>query len=72
MANRREFEIAFVGLKPGVHEFNFEIIDKFFEEYRCIVRKAEASHGTAEKHGRRGSQGVKPLLSSPHCVYAAG
>ena len=33
MSSRREFEIAFVGLKPGVHEFNYEITDKFFEEY---------------------------------------
>ena len=33
MSNRREFEIAFVGLKPGVHEFNYQIADRFFEEY---------------------------------------
>jgi uncharacterized metal-binding protein YceD (DUF177 family) len=33
MSNRREFEIAFVGLKPGVHEFNYRIDDKFFEEF---------------------------------------
>jgi uncharacterized metal-binding protein YceD (DUF177 family) len=33
MSNRREFEIAFVGLKPGVHEFNYHIDDRFFEEY---------------------------------------
>ena len=33
MSNRREYEIAFVGLKPGVHEFNYEITDRFFEEY---------------------------------------
>jgi uncharacterized metal-binding protein YceD (DUF177 family) len=33
MSNRREFEIAFVGLKPGVHEFSYEISDRFFEEY---------------------------------------
>lgn len=32
MANRRAFEIAFVGLKPGVHEFNYEVDDKFFAE----------------------------------------
>ena len=30
MANRRQYEIAFVGLKPGVHEFNYDIKDKFF------------------------------------------
>ena len=33
MSNRREFEIAFVGLKPGVHEFSYHIDDRFFEEY---------------------------------------
>jgi len=34
MSNRREFEIAFVGLKPGVHEYNYRINDKFFIEYQ--------------------------------------
>jgi uncharacterized metal-binding protein YceD (DUF177 family) len=33
MSNRREYEIAFVGLKPGVHEFNYEVDDRFFEDY---------------------------------------
>ncbi|MES2882467.1 MAG: DUF177 domain-containing protein [Bacteroidota bacterium] len=33
MSSRREYEIAFVGLKPGVHEFNYEVSDRFFEEY---------------------------------------
>lgn len=33
MSYRRTFEIAFVGLKPGVHEFEYEITDKFFVEY---------------------------------------
>lgn len=32
MANRHEYEIAFVGLKPGKHEFVYEIDDKFFAE----------------------------------------
>ncbi len=32
MGNRRAFEVAFVGLKPGVHEFNYELDDKFFAE----------------------------------------
>ena len=32
MANRRAFEIAFVGLKPGIHEFNYELDDQFFRE----------------------------------------
>ena len=34
MSHRREFEIAFVGLKPGIHEFNYEIGDKFFEPFQ--------------------------------------
>ncbi|MDB5208244.1 MAG: hypothetical protein JWR72_3319 [Flavisolibacter sp.] len=33
MSSRREYEIAFVGLKPGAHEFDYEITQKFFEEY---------------------------------------
>jgi len=33
MSNRREFEIAFVGLKPGVHEFEYSINDQFFATY---------------------------------------
>ncbi|MCW3118351.1 MAG: hypothetical protein JWM28_2433 [Chitinophagaceae bacterium] len=34
MGYRREFEIAFVGLKPGIHEYEYEIKDKFFETYQ--------------------------------------
>lgn len=34
MSRRREFEIAFVGLKPGVHEFSYEIDDRFFEAFQ--------------------------------------
>lgn len=34
MAHRRDFEIAFVGLKPGIHEFNYVIKDKFFEAFQ--------------------------------------
>ncbi len=34
MGYRREFEIAFVGLKPGIHEYDYEIGDKFFEPYQ--------------------------------------
>ena len=33
MSGRREYEIAFVGLKPGEHEFNYEVDDKFFTSY---------------------------------------
>ncbi len=32
MASKRAFEIAFVGLKPGIHEFNYIVDDKFFAE----------------------------------------
>ncbi|HRD58127.1 MAG TPA: DUF177 domain-containing protein [Ferruginibacter sp.] len=32
MASKRAFEIAFVGLKPGLHEFGYELDDKFFAE----------------------------------------
>ena len=34
MGHRREFEIAFVGLKPGIHEFEYAIDDKFFEPFQ--------------------------------------
>ena len=34
MSNRREFEIAFVGLKPGIHEFRYDIDDKFFDDFQ--------------------------------------
>ncbi|RZK46285.1 MAG: DUF177 domain-containing protein, partial [Pedobacter sp.] len=27
MSNRRNYDIAFVGLKPGIHEFEYEIND---------------------------------------------
>ena len=30
---RREFEIAFVGLKPGIYRFEYQIDDKFFAHY---------------------------------------
>ncbi len=32
MAQKRAFEIAFVGLKPGIHEFNYELNNQFFVE----------------------------------------
>lgn len=34
MTRRKEYDIAFVGLKPGVHEYSFEITDKFFEVFQ--------------------------------------
>ena len=30
---RREFEIAFVGLKPGIHNYEYRVDDKFFSNY---------------------------------------
>ncbi len=33
MSQRREFEIAFVGLKPGIHVYEYRIDDKFFVPY---------------------------------------
>lgn len=34
MGNSREYDIAFVGLKPGIHEFNYQVDDKFFAGYK--------------------------------------
>jgi uncharacterized metal-binding protein YceD (DUF177 family) len=34
MNSRRTFDIAFVGLKAGIHEFEYEINDKFFVDYQ--------------------------------------
>lgn len=34
MSRRREFEIAFVGLKPGIHEYDYVIDDRFFEAFQ--------------------------------------
>ena len=34
MSRSREFEIAFVGLKAGSHEFNYSIADEFFESFQ--------------------------------------
>ncbi len=33
MKFRREFEIAHVGLRPGIHNFNYNIDDSFFEKF---------------------------------------
>ncbi|MGF7231796.1 YceD family protein [Arachidicoccus sp.] len=33
MNNHRAYEIAFVGLKPGVHTFDYKVSDKFFADY---------------------------------------
>lgn len=34
MSRRRDFQIAFVGLKPGVHAFTYEIDDSFFDAFQ--------------------------------------
>lgn len=34
MSFRREYEIAFVGLKTGTHEFIFKVDDLFFEDFQ--------------------------------------
>ena len=34
MSSRREYEIAFVGLKPGTHVFEYDINDSFFAEFQ--------------------------------------
>ena len=33
MSQRREYEIAFVGLKPGTHQYEYRVDDKFFVPY---------------------------------------
>ena len=33
MNQSREFDIAFVGLKPGIHVFEYKVDDKFFTAY---------------------------------------
>ncbi len=34
MSSQRNYDIAFVGLKPGIHEFEYRIDDEFFEDYQ--------------------------------------
>jgi uncharacterized metal-binding protein YceD (DUF177 family) len=34
MNSRREYELAFVGLKPGIHAYEYRITDKFFDAYQ--------------------------------------
>jgi uncharacterized metal-binding protein YceD (DUF177 family) len=33
MIGHREYDIPFVGLKPGIHDYDYEITDKFFTDY---------------------------------------
>jgi len=35
MIRRRDFQIAFVGLKPGIHEFAYEVDDTFFDAFQA-------------------------------------
>jgi uncharacterized metal-binding protein YceD (DUF177 family) len=48
MSRRREFEIAFVGLKPGVHEFSYLIDDRFFEAFQ--QQDFRNCHATVKLH----------------------
>lgn len=52
MKSRRDYDIAFVGLRPGLHEFVYEINDRFFEEFgQQDFSKTEAKVKlTLEKH----------------------
>lgn len=34
MNSKKEFEIPFVGLQPGIHKFEYQITDKFFVAYQ--------------------------------------
>ena len=34
MSSRREYEIAFVGLKPGTHVFEYTVTDSFFDDFQ--------------------------------------
>src|ERR1700730_7008351 len=34
MTGRREYEIAFVGLKPGIHNYEYQIDDRFFTAFQ--------------------------------------
>lgn len=34
MSSRRMYDIAFVGLKPGAHRFEYDVDDEFFTAYR--------------------------------------
>ena len=36
MAKRKAIEIAFVGLKPGIHEFKYDVDDQFFVESETV------------------------------------
>lgn len=47
----RDYVIPFVGLKLGVHEFDFEVTDKFFEEFEySIVQSGDVNvHLTLDK-----------------------
>jgi len=46
MSSKRKFEIAFVGLKQGVHEFNYELNNEFFKEKGA--EDAENIHATVK------------------------
>jgi uncharacterized metal-binding protein YceD (DUF177 family) len=53
MGHRRDFEIAFVGLKPGIHEYNYEITDRFFDN---LASSASRSSGDVKHEVQRFEQ----------------
>ena len=53
MGKRKPFEIAFVGLKPGIHDFIYEIEDSFFDEnipreFEHCIAKVKLQLGKAD------------------------
>ena len=65
MSSRREFEIAFVGLKPGIHEFSYRITDRFFEAYqqqdfRHCDAQVKLTLIQVEKNDSRSGRGPTP------------
>lgn len=52
MANRREYEIAFVGLKQGFHEFRYEVDEQFFQDrgYTDLSEISAQVKLTLDKH----------------------
>ncbi len=52
MNYRRNFDIAFVGLKPGIHEFDYKLNDEFFTSFHEVdFRNTEATVKlTLDKH----------------------
>ena len=68
MANRRAFEIAFVGLKPGLHEFSYVLDDKYFaekgaEDFAADIKKKTADlNSTYETKARDVNAKIKSIF----------